>query len=150
MNPAPPLPNFEISKLDKLETYALAMLCTQAEHKAATEPPATLVQLANEAIATRAVLLADVNSLISRGLLAPSAVDGLQGVHRYKNVMMDICTLASVLKKNAAKIAERTSVRREELTTVEDSTTAPTAPGNNAPAAHPAASSVAKNGPFMD
>ena len=237
MNPAPPLPNFEISKLDKLETYALATLCTHAEHKAATEPPATLVELANQAIATRAVLLADVNSLISRGLLAPSAVDGLQGVHGYKNVMMDICTLASVLKKNATKIAERTSVRREELTTAEDLanrlgkavgvrdqspqtvaeavrnrqaaftlfikayeevraavqylrrkqgdadsiapslylsrgqrkktadespadpavpvvaqpvTTAPTAPGNNAPAAHPAASSVAKNGPFMD
>ena len=243
MNPAPPpqfvkdLPSFEISKLDKLETYALATLCTHAEHKAATEPPATLVELANQAIATRAVLLADVNSLISRGLLAPSAVDGLQGVHGYKNVMMDICTLASVLKKNAAKIAERTSVKREELTTAEDLanrlgkavgvrdqspqtvaeavrnrqaaftlfihayeevraavqylrrkqgdadsiapslylsrgqrkktadespadpavpvvaqpvTTAPTAPGNNAPAAHPAASAVAKNGPFMD
>jgi hypothetical protein len=114
------LPTFDIAKLDKLETYALAMFCTQADYKAATDPPASLVELVNSAVETRAVLLADVNSLISRGLLAPGVIDGLQGVNGHKNLMMDMGTLASILRKHAAKIAQRTSVKPEELSAAED------------------------------
>jgi hypothetical protein len=52
------LPMFDISKVDKLETYALAMFCTHVDFKAATEPPASLSELVNTAVVTRAVLLA--------------------------------------------------------------------------------------------
>jgi len=114
------LPTFDISKLDKLEVYALAMFCTQADYKAATEPPPSLVELVNSAVETRAVLLSDVNSLISRGLLAPGVISGLQGINGYKNLMMDIGTLAGILHKYAAKIADRTSVKPEELSAAED------------------------------
>jgi hypothetical protein len=114
------LPTFEISKLDKLEVYALAMFCTQADYKAATEPAPSLVELANSAVETRTVLLSDVNALISRGLLAGGVIIGLQGVNGYKNLMMDIGTLAGILRKHAAKIAERTSVKPAELSAAED------------------------------
>ena len=114
------LPTFDISKLDKLETYALAMFCTQADYKAAAEPQASLEDLATTAVATRVVLLADVNALIARGLLAPEVIDGLQGANGYKNLMMDIATLAGILRKYASTIAGRTSVKPEELSAAED------------------------------
>jgi hypothetical protein len=114
------LPTFNIAKVDKLETYALAMFCAQADYKAATDPPASVTELVNTAVATRAVLLADVNSLIAHGLLAPGVISGLQGTNGHKNVMMDLGTLASILRKHAAKIADRTSVRPEELSAAED------------------------------
>jgi hypothetical protein len=41
---------------------------------------ASLADLANSAIEKRRVLLADLNSLISRGLLPESVLDSLQGV----------------------------------------------------------------------
>jgi len=114
------LPTFEISQLDTLEVYALAMFCTQADYKAATEPPASLTDLVNSAVETRTVLLADVQSLISRGLIPAGVVDELQGVNGRKNLMMDIGTLAGILRKYATKIADRTSVKPEELSAAED------------------------------
>ncbi len=114
------LPTFDITKVDKLETYALAMFCTHVDFKAATDPPASLTELVNTAIVTRGVLLADVNALIARGLLAPGVIDNLQGSNGHKNVMMDLGTLASVLRKHAVKIAERSSVKPEELSAAED------------------------------
>lgn len=114
------LPTFDIAKVDKLETYALAMFCAQADHKAATEPSASVAELVNAAVSTRAVLLADVNSLIAHGLLAPGVIGGLQGTNGYKNVMMDLGTLTGILRKYAAKVAGRTSIRPEELAEAED------------------------------
>ena len=65
-------------------------------------------------------MLADVNSLIAHGLLAPDATSDLLGINGYKNIMTDLATLASILRTNATKVAERTSVRPNELAEAED------------------------------
>jgi len=114
------LPTLDITKVDKLETYGLAMFCAHADYKAAIEPSASLVELLDNAIAIRTILLADVNSLIAHGLLAPGVIDGLQGVNGYKNVMTDVALLASILRTNAAKVAARTSIKPDELAAAED------------------------------
>ncbi len=114
------LPTLDITKVDKLETYGLAMFCAHTDYKAAIEPSASLIELAENATSIRTILLADVNSLIAYGLLAPSVIDGLQGVNGYKNVMTDLALLASILRKNAAKITARTTVKPDELAAAED------------------------------
>ena len=114
------LPKFDISLVDKLETYALAMFCAHMDYRAAVDPPAELAALVEKAIAKRAILLADVNTLIAYGLLAPEVVNELLGVNGYKNVMTDLGTLASVLRTNADRIAERTTVKPAELAEAED------------------------------
>ena len=96
------------------------MFCAHADYKAATEPPASLDDLVESATETRKVLLADLNSLIAYGLLAPSVLDGMQGGNGYKNVMTDVATAASILRTNAAKVAERTTVKPNELAAAED------------------------------
>ena len=114
------LPKFDISLVDKLETYALAMFCAHMDYRAAVDPPAELAALVEQAIAKRTILLSDVNTLIAYGLLAPEAADDLLGVNGYKNVMTDLGTLASVLRTNADRVAGRTSVKPAELSEAED------------------------------
>jgi hypothetical protein len=113
------LPKFDISLVDKLETYALALLCAHMDYRAAVDPPADLAGLLETAIAKRAILLADVNTLIAYGLLAPEVLDDILGVNGYKNVMTDLGTLASILRTNAAQVAERTTVKPDELAEAE-------------------------------
>jgi len=114
------LPGFDLVRFDKTETYALALMRAQTEYKTATEPPASLTALANSATETRRVLLADLHALISRELLPDSVLDNLQGGSGYKNLVVDIVTMADILKKNAAIIAERTSVKPEEIYAAEN------------------------------
>jgi hypothetical protein len=114
------LPGFDMSLFDKLETYTMALGHSQTEYKTVTEPPASLVALANSAIETRGVLLADVNTLIARGLIAPNATGELQGVNGYKNIVFDLFALANILKINSSKISERSSVKPEEIDAAEN------------------------------
>jgi hypothetical protein len=114
------LPGFKIQHLDNLKTYALALLYSNGEYKTATEPPAIVTGMAETAAHTRAVLLADANSLITHGVLAPTVTNNLQGVKGYRNVMADLISLVAIHRKYADQIADRTSVKPEELTAAED------------------------------
>ncbi len=112
--------SFKVSRLDNLKTYGLALLYANGEYKTATEPPAVVADMAETALHTRAVLLADTNSLIAHGVLAPGVINKLQGVNGYKNVMADLIALVAIHRKYAEQIADRTSVKPEELKAAED------------------------------
>jgi len=114
------LPDFKISRLDNLKSYALALLYAHGEYKSATEPPTTIAQMAEAATHARAVLLADANLLIMHGVLAPNVIANLQGVNGYKNVMADLIALVAIHRKNADKMANRTSIKPDELKAAED------------------------------
>jgi hypothetical protein len=58
--------------------------------------------------------------LIAHGVLAPGVINNLQGVNGYKNVMADLIALVAIHRKYADKIADRTSVKPEELKAAED------------------------------
>ena len=96
------------------------MFCTHFDYKAATDPPADLARLLEDAIARRTILLANVNMLIAYGLLSPEVTAELLGTNGYKNVITDLGTLASILRTNETKIAGRTTVKPEELTEAEN------------------------------
>ncbi len=114
------LPDFKILRLDNLKTYALALLYAHGEFKSATDPPKTIAQMAEAATHMRAVLLADATLLIMHGALAPSVITNLQGVNGYKNVMADLIALVAIHRKNADTMADRTSIKPEELKEAED------------------------------
>ncbi len=104
-----------ITLLDNLESYTLALGHAQTEYQTATETPASLLALANEAIKWRTILLNDATTLISRGLLSEAVLGELKGINGHKNIAFDLFALANVLKKNAAAIASKTSVSQDEL-----------------------------------
>ena len=93
------MPSFPIAQFDNLETYSLALGHAQTLYKTATEPPAPLGDLANSAIKSREILLADVNALVSRGLIDAAALKELKGINGYKNIAFDLFALANILKE---------------------------------------------------
>ena len=109
------VPSFDIGQFDSLEPYALALGHAQTVYQTATEPPASLVALAEEALKWREVLFADVGALIARGLLSPAVLKDLKGVNGYKNIGFELFALANILELNWAKVSERTGVKRAEV-----------------------------------
>ncbi len=107
--------SFDISLLDNLESYALALGHAQTEYQTATETPASLLALANEAIKWRTILLNDATTLISRGMLSEAVLGELKGINGHKNIVFDLFALANVLKKNWANISTKTTVSEDEV-----------------------------------
>jgi len=114
------LPGFKISRLDSLKTYAQALLYSQGQYRTATDPPAAVTEMADRVVHTRTVLLTNINSLIAHGVLGPEVINDLQGVNGYNNVTADVVTLVAIHTKHADAIAERTSIKPEELKAAED------------------------------
>jgi len=109
------LPTFDIKVMDGLESNALALGYSQAAYHKATQPLPSIAALVDEATKWREVLLNDVNSLISRGLVAPAALGELKGVNGYKNIGFDLLRLAIILQEDWASISDKIGVKRDEL-----------------------------------
>jgi hypothetical protein len=107
--------SFDITLLDKLESYALALGHAQTEYQTAMEPNPSLVALANENIKWRTILLNDVTTLISRGILPEAITSDLKGINGHKNIAFDLFALANVIKKNWDKVSNKTTVTQDEL-----------------------------------
>jgi hypothetical protein len=58
--------------------------------------------------------------LVSRSLLQEGILNELKGINGYKNVAFDLFQLSDIYRKNWDKIADRTSIKKEELDRVED------------------------------
>jgi hypothetical protein len=78
------------------------------------------VALGNEAMQRRTVMVSDIEMLVSRSLLQEGILNELKGINGYKNVAFDLFQLSDIYRKNWDKIADRTSIKKEELDQVED------------------------------
>ncbi len=114
------VPSFDISPLVNLELYTLALGHAHTAYETATQPSPALVALNSEAMQRRTVMVSDINMLVSRGLLEEGILNELKGINGYKNVAFDLFQLSDIYRKNWDKIADRTSIKKEELDQVED------------------------------
>jgi hypothetical protein len=87
---------FSIAKFERLETYALALEHSQTIYSTRTESRVSPVALARSAVKTRNILLSDVNALIARDLVSPTALKNLKGTNGYKNIASDLRSLAQI------------------------------------------------------
>jgi hypothetical protein len=113
-------PSFDISSLDNLELYTLALGHAHTAYETATQPSPALVALGNDATLRRKVMMDDIGMLISRGLLKGDILSELKGINGYKNIAFDLFQLSDIYRKNWDGIADRTSMKKEELDQVED------------------------------
>jgi hypothetical protein len=109
------LPGFEISHLDKLELYALAMLQANADYLATSAPPQHLQQLVDQGTAMRQTLLSDVMPFVKRGVIKGDQLDSLKGPVGHVNLASDLFVIVSTFRSNWNKIAGKTSVTSDEL-----------------------------------
>jgi hypothetical protein len=113
-------PSFDISSVDNLELYTLALGHSHTAYETATQPSPSLVALGIDATRRRKVMVDDVNMLISRSLLRGGILSELKGISGYKNIGFDLFALSDIYRKNWDSIADRTSMKMAELDHVEN------------------------------
>lgn len=99
------LPLFNLNNIDRLETYALALMAAQSYYCAARGLEKERAQLAAEANQLRKQLLLDFTFLSSRGLLMRANALELKGSNGHLNIAADVMTIATVLRENWNQVA---------------------------------------------
>jgi hypothetical protein len=113
------LSDFDFSNLDKLETYALALIHAHSLFVCAKLPPERLAALATECTTLRAQLLVDVSALAKRGFVKGVRPNALGRSTSYRKLASDILTLAGLISDDWAVIASHCGVTKEELARAE-------------------------------
>ncbi|AUX30841.1 MULTISPECIES: hypothetical protein [Sorangium] len=109
------LPTFELARLDRLETYALAawyahLLClSSGDAESAVKP------LLAEAARLRENLLGDAEALARRGLLDAEAVADIRAGQGHIDTANDLVALSALFSASWSEIAGRTAATEEEV-----------------------------------
>jgi hypothetical protein len=109
------LPKFDLTQLDKVETYALAAMQAHTVYLGAYTAPECIPGLVEQAIAMRELLLTDATALAKRGLLSSAKLAELKGTNGHRNSASDLLTLANMFRANWQAIAPKTAVTEAEL-----------------------------------
>ncbi len=109
------LPKFDLSNFDLLEQFALASAHAHGQYLSASAPPAALLKLNEQAIATRDMLYNDAHALAGRGLINGDRLGEFKSNVGYKNVTYDLIGLAALLKQYWPTIAGKTAIQMSEL-----------------------------------
>ena len=109
------LMQFDITLIDKLETYCLVAFQADVLYRITTRGPEDLKALVAEALTLRAVLLSDVSALAYRGLLNKESISRLRGVNGYRNVASDLMALSALLRSRWEIVAPKSAVQEAEI-----------------------------------
>jgi len=109
------IPSFDLARLDKLESYTLALGHAHTLYLAASNPPESLVELSDTGTKARELLLSDASALAARGFIDGEKLKTLKGAHGYRNLAVDLFTLSALLRDNWDRIAGKTAVQSAEL-----------------------------------
>ena len=109
------LPDFDLSRFDKLETYAESLAYAQTSYLAASEPAEALPALVARAAELRDQLVTDATALARRGLLDSRALNELKGGNGFLNVGSDLGVLVRMLRERWSDIKGKSAIQTEEL-----------------------------------
>jgi hypothetical protein len=109
------LAQFDITLIDKLETYCWAAVQAETSYRITIQGPVGLKALVNEALKLRELLLSDVTTLIKRGRLNKESILGLRGVNGYTNIASDLLALGAVLRSRWETVASKSAVEEADL-----------------------------------
>jgi len=109
------LPAFDITQVDKLEDYTLALRYAHAADQTATKPPDDLAQLSEEATELRERLVADARALSLHNLIDGRKLESLKGANGISNVAQDLQMLSQVLQESWPKIQGKLASTAEDL-----------------------------------
>jgi len=107
-----------VSRIDRLVLFARAALHAYAKHKVDVAGT-RIAPVAGRARQRRAVLHAEVRSLVTRGLLPATVTAELKGGKGFKNLFGDVLQLVGALRFYWKDVEDRTGVTLEELAAAE-------------------------------
>src|SRR6188768_1476068 len=111
------LPSFDITQVDKLEDYTLALRFAHAAYQTATKPPDDLAQLSEEAADLRERLVADAKALALHRLIDGRKLESLKGANGISNVAQDLQMLSQILQESWPQIQGKLASSAEDLHT---------------------------------
>lgn len=114
------LPEFDVTALDELGTYARATMHAHGEYIAASAPPEALEALNNEGLSLRDTLYTDAVALSNRGLVNSAPLAEFKKNTGYKNLATDLVGLTALLRNHWAAIDMKTAITQVELDRAED------------------------------
>jgi hypothetical protein len=106
---------FDISNLDQLETYALALIQANCARLGAQAAPEYLSELVTATTKMRERLVADVSTLSARGYIKGASRSNLRGRLGYRHIASDVLMLSGVLRTYWATVAAKCAVTESEL-----------------------------------
>jgi hypothetical protein len=109
------LPTFNLTQLDKLGDYVLALRFAHTAFQTASIPPEDVQELSEEALTLRARLVADAKALSLHNLLDSRKLDSLKGTKGMKNVAQDLEMLSRTLKESWPQIRGKSAFTTEDL-----------------------------------
>ncbi len=109
------LPKFDLSKVDKVGTYARATGFAHGQYLAASKPIEPIADLAAELTTVRELLVSDVVALANRKLLDGERLKLLQGPSGFKGLTFDVIQVVSMMRDHWSEIEGKTAVSMQEL-----------------------------------
>jgi hypothetical protein len=109
------LPNLDIARFDKLETYTMALGHAHAGYMAASQPVEALEALSEEGSALRDLMVLDANALGARNLIDRDALKQLKGIKGYRNVAFDLLALARIFRDHWTAVQGKCALQLDEI-----------------------------------
>ncbi|WP_437727172.1 hypothetical protein [Sorangium sp. So ce861] len=109
------LPTFELARLDRLETYALAAWYAHLLWLSSGDAESAVKPLLAEAAPLRENLLGDAEALARRGLLDAEAVADVRAGQGHIDTANDLVALSALFSASWSEIAGKTAATEEEV-----------------------------------
>lgn len=114
------LPEHDLSLLDRLGTFTLALAHAHALTLTSRRTAEDMAPIRSEATALRKSLLADARLLDHHGLLEVRRSEDVKNLPGDRNVAFDLLALAMLLRKSWPAVAGKTPLSLEDLARAED------------------------------
>ncbi len=109
------LSTFDISHVDNLRDYALALGHTHSEHRSEGGTSDKVSVLAAKCLDNRDLFHADATALAKRGLLDESRVAKLRGGNSYRMIAFDVIGLTGLFLSSWETIKDKTALTQAEM-----------------------------------
>jgi hypothetical protein len=109
------LPDFDITRFDKIEEYARGLSHANVLYSMATNPPDDLKSVYEAGLHLREIFHADIVSLTARGFIHVNAIRDYKGLVGYRNVATELQLLATVLKASSVVTEGKCATSSEEI-----------------------------------
>ena len=109
------MPQFDIARFDKLEAYTLAVGYANSLYLAASQPSESIEALAEAGGTMRDLLVAEATTLAQRRLIDGQRLKELKGANGYRNLAVDLFTLAAMVRDVWPTLGGKTTLQLTEL-----------------------------------
>jgi len=106
---------FDITKLDKLETYTIALLQSHALHKGISSSPAVVTGLAEEAKSLWETFYSDATALAKHGYFSGDNLEQLKGPFGYRDIGVALLSITNILRRSWPSVSAKTPLTEADL-----------------------------------